>query len=141
MGAIVQTQAETTRARCACGDLVLTFMGQPVLNAICHCADCKRRSGTAFSWQVYLPAENVKLPDAPTDTYTPRSQPDQIRHRCCHCGSTLWWTTPMLPKAIGVAGGMIDSIGFAPPKYEARPKQRLDWCVLERTLDPIATEE
>jgi len=42
------------RARCSCGQLSLEVEGEPVLNALCYCTDCRRRTGSAFGWQAYF---------------------------------------------------------------------------------------
>jgi hypothetical protein len=37
------------RAECSCGQLAAICTGEPVRVSVCHCLDCKRRTGSAFS--------------------------------------------------------------------------------------------
>ena len=39
----------TRRAQCSCGQLAAICAGEPVRVSVCHCLECKRRSGSAFS--------------------------------------------------------------------------------------------
>ena len=36
------------RARCCCGRLSVRVRGEPVINGLCHCDDCRRRTGSAL---------------------------------------------------------------------------------------------
>jgi len=38
----------TRKALCCCGACSIEVEGDPAINAICHCANCKRRTGSAF---------------------------------------------------------------------------------------------
>jgi len=38
----------TRTATCCCGSASITVKDDPILNGICHCNDCKRRTGSAF---------------------------------------------------------------------------------------------
>ena len=49
----------TRTARCCCEACELVVEGEPVLNAICHCDNCKRRTGSAFGWSAYFPDAQV----------------------------------------------------------------------------------
>ena len=50
----------TTRtASCRCGQLKATATGDPVRVSVCHCLDCQKRTGSAFSAQARWPAEQV----------------------------------------------------------------------------------
>lgn len=46
-------------AVCCCGPLRLTVTSEPAINGVCHCTDCKRRTGSAFGWQVYFRDEAI----------------------------------------------------------------------------------
>ena len=52
----------TRKAHCCCGACSIEVEGEPVLNAICHCSNCKRRTGSAFGWSAYF-ADGADGPD------------------------------------------------------------------------------
>ena len=51
----------THTASCRCGQLRATATGEPVRVSVCHCLNCKRRSGSAFAAQVRFPADRVTI--------------------------------------------------------------------------------
>jgi hypothetical protein len=52
----------TTRtASCRCGQLKATVTGEPVRVSVCHCLNCKKRSGSAFAVQARWPADQVAI--------------------------------------------------------------------------------
>ena len=53
--------AVTRTASCRCAQLKATVTGEPVRVSVCHCLDCKKRSGSAFAVQARWPAEQVKI--------------------------------------------------------------------------------
>ena len=54
-------EVTTHTASCRCGQLKATVTGEPVRVSVCHCLDCKKRSGSAFARQARWPAEQVTI--------------------------------------------------------------------------------
>ena len=48
-------------ASCRCGQLKAMVTGLPVRVSVCHCLNCKKRSGSAFAVQARWPAEQVTI--------------------------------------------------------------------------------
>ena len=51
-------------ASCRCGQLRATVTGEPVRVSVCHCLNCKKRSGSAFAVQARWPVDQVKIEGA-----------------------------------------------------------------------------
>ena len=47
-------------ARCHCGAVEAACEGEPRKVSLCHCRDCQRRTGSAFSVAVFYPKEQVR---------------------------------------------------------------------------------
>lgn len=110
----------TRRARCCCSRLEITVSGNPILNGICHCDDCKRRTGSAFGWSAYFRHEQVVGIVGPASTYDVPIAIPQTRHFCRHCGSTLFWRTQSFPGMTGVAGGAFVDVPLPEPTASHR---------------------
>jgi hypothetical protein len=41
-------------ATCACGQTSITVNGWPTMHGVCHCTNCKRRTGSAFGISAYF---------------------------------------------------------------------------------------
>ena len=48
-------------ASCRCGQLRATVSGEPVRVSVCHCLNCKKRSGSAFAAQARWPEEQITI--------------------------------------------------------------------------------
>lgn len=91
-------------ARCCCGACTIEVAGAPVMNAICHCDNCKRRTGSAFGWSVYVVDEQVIGQSGALGCYEIPAR-EQRRWFCTVCGTTLFWKIDSQPGRTGIAGG------------------------------------
>ncbi|MFM5884379.1 MAG: GFA family protein [Novosphingobium sp.] len=117
-------------ARCSCGQLSLNVEGAPVLNALCHCSDCRRRTGSAFGWQTYFIEAQVGVQSGEAIARSvPVSEP-QTRYFCGQCGTTLWWTAGTAPGLVGVAGGAFEPDVLGDPIATYSDENRCVWLDL-----------
>lgn len=75
------------------------------MNAICHCDNCKRRTGSAFGWSTYFADGQVVGRNGDVRCYEISGVKAQQRFFCAACGTTLYWKIAAQPGRIGVAGG------------------------------------
>lgn len=115
-------------ARCSCGACSIQVRGEPSLNGVCHCDDCRRRTGSAFGWQAYFPDDQVL--NASGDFTQRRIRDEQVRSFCPACGTTLFWTSAFMPGHTGVAAGAFTETPLLPPSAEAAALRRHDWLNL-----------
>jgi len=119
------------QARCCCGALSVEISGEPSLNAICHCANCQRRTGSAFGWSFYFPEESVTLPSASHGVYVFESASGrQERHFCAACGSTVFWRSATFTGLIGVAGGCLAGDEVGEPSISVSESNRRAWMAV-----------
>lgn len=75
------------KGSCCCGDVRFTVTGQPKGVSVCHCTQCRKMSGYAWS-SAYVPEHDLTIQGpvtwfAASDTAT--------RGICPRCGSFLFW--------------------------------------------------
>lgn len=68
--------------RCLCGAVRVSVTGDPIRVGICHCADCRKESGSAFTFYGIWPAAAFVC-EGETDGY-------RGRRFCRACGSRLF---------------------------------------------------
>ena len=117
-------------ARCCCGQLQITVKGDPSINGLCHCADCRRRTGSAFGWSAYFEETQIIERRGAFTTYTVDAESKQERSFCPRCGTTLWWTVDARPGQVGVAGGAFVDPPLPTPSSSYRDAKRLDWVTI-----------
>jgi len=116
-------------AACCCGACTIEVTGAPVINAICHCANCKRRTGSAFGWSVYFGDEQVVRRTGDVRCYEIDGATTQQRWFCAGCGTTLFWKIGYQSGRTGVAGGCFDE-ALPPPTVTVSNAGRCDWVGL-----------
>ena len=98
------------------------------MHAICHCTDCKRRTGSAFAISAYFLRSNVTETKGETLVHAVhRRDDDQEVHFCKTCGTTLYWYTAARPHLIGIGGGCFPDGSLGEPTVSAKHDQKLPW--------------
>ncbi len=120
-------------ATCACGQVSITVNALPTMHGICHCSNCKRRTGSAFGISAYFDRVAVVSQVGDTRTYSfhhAAQGHDQERHFCARCGTTLFWFVSTVPDKIGIAGGCFADGALPEPGYSASDRKREAWLSL-----------
>lgn len=51
----------TTKGSCLCGAVEYSYTGSPMTTALCHCTDCQKWSGSAYTSNVVVPRKEFKV--------------------------------------------------------------------------------
>lgn len=125
----------TRIARCCCGQLRAEASADPLRVVVCHCSECKRRTGSAYGVSAYFHKNHVVV-DGPNSTFV-RSCPEGRTiefHFCSSCGSTVYWRADLLPELIGIAVGLFDDPTFPEPTSSIFEKNRFPWTAFENQI-------
>jgi len=115
-------------ASCACGALTATAHGDPVRNSVCHCLDCKRRTGSAFAWTAHWPEDRVeRRGEAASRTRTSEEGFWARQHFCPACGVTVWYEIERRPGVISIPVGGFADPDFPAPTVEVYGERRCSW--------------
>lgn len=123
----------TTRtARCHCGDLELICEGEPRKVSMCHCEQCQRRTGSAFSVAVFYERGRVTLAKGSAKTYQrPSASGFPVTFSFCpRCGANVFWEPARMPHLIGVAIGAFGDPAFPGPEQSVWTQDKHDWLPL-----------
>ena len=111
----------TTRSqgRCMCGGVRYSFPGAPLLTAVCHCRQCQRQSGSAFSIVAAVPKQGFEL-SGETKIFmdTGDSGRPVERHFCPDCGSPIMSIIEPMPGMVLIKAGTIDTLAQLTPTVE-----------------------
>ncbi len=121
---------------CLCGAVRYSTAAEPAMIAVCHCTDCQKQSGSAFSVNVVVPNDQITM-DGETLTrfdVTGASGQTVSRYFCNRCGSPL--TT--VPEAFGglavIKAGTLDDSSWVKPGIQIWCDSAQDWGLLADDL-------
>ena len=120
-------------ATCACGQAAITVNALPTMHGVCHCTNCKRRTGSAFGISAYFDKTAVTQRSGETQVYAfqhAAQNHDQARHFYPRCGTTLFWYVSTMPEKIGIAGGCFAGEALPDPTYSVTDNKREAWVAL-----------
>ena len=118
------------RATCCCGTCFIEVEGEPVSNAVCHCDNCRRRTGSAFGWSTYFPDEQVVQRGGAFSEYAIDGTRTQSRYFCTACGTTLFWKISTRRAETGIAGGCFARADAPLPAATYSDSARSEWVGL-----------
>jgi hypothetical protein len=120
-------------AKCVCSATSITVTGEPEIYGVCHCTNCKRRTGSAFGISAYFRRDEIVEMIGETNVYAfhhVAQNHDQERHFCTRCGTTLFWYPTALPDLIGVAGGCFADTDLGEPTMSVTHAKKFEWVTL-----------
>jgi hypothetical protein len=123
-------------ASCHCQRLQLECDGEPTKISMCHCLDCQRRTGSAFSVAVFFERSQVRIGGATSTIYERESAsgfPVKF-YFCDQCGSNVYWEPARLPELIGVAIGAFADPDFPCPEQSVWTKDKHCWFSLPESM-------
>ena len=123
-------------ARCHCGDLELACEGEPRRISMCHCEDCQRRTGSAFSVAVFYDRDKVRLVHGTPRQYErPSASGFPVTfHFCPRCGANTHWSPARMPDRIGVALGAFADPAFPAPEQSVWTHDKHAWLSLPESM-------
>lgn len=117
------------QASCRCGQLRATASGEPVRVSVCHCLDCKKRSGSAFAVQARWPAEKVRIEGQAKSWSKLTDSGNRISfHFCPECGSDVHYAIEgKFSGLIAIPLGAFNDPYFARPGFSVWEDRKNDW--------------
>jgi hypothetical protein len=116
-------------ASCRCGQLSATVTGDPVRVSVCHCLNCKKRSGSAFAMQARWPEEQVTI-EGRSKSFRKVADSGNwaIFHFCPECGSDVHYANDgKFDGLIAIPLGAFDDPYSLSPAFSVWEKRKHEW--------------
>ncbi|KAF2674350.1 DUF636 domain protein [Microthyrium microscopicum] len=121
----------STEGSCACGDIKISYEGEPAGSALCHCTDCRKITGSAFSSNYVIPDDKFKLESGKPHEWakTADSGNTMTSFLCSNCGSTMWRSSTKAPGVKFVKVGVLEGDKLVKQKWdnELYVPRRVPW--------------
>lgn len=107
---------------CLCRAIRYRVEGPSLAEVVCHCRNCQRQGGSAFSVIVGVSTDTLKVEGTPALYVDHGDSGNAVNRRfCATCGSPIYSELPANPKVVYLKAGTLDE-----PKHLA-PKLNV-WC-------------
>jgi hypothetical protein len=124
------------RGGCLCGSVRYRFDGPVGLANYCHCADCRRVTGSAFNVGIRLDVNLFRIERGDVRTFTKASDSGNLVSRsfCPECGSPLFTSSPMHPEHVFVKAGSLDDPSLVRPTMRIWTDSEVAWGFIDPAL-------
>lgn len=108
---------------CLCGAVRYSTTAEPAMIAVCHCTDCQKQNGTAFSVNVLVPNDQIEIGGETLTQYetTGTSGKKVLRSFCNRCGSPLTTLFEGFGGLAAIKVGTLDDNSWVKPGVQI-------WC-------------
>jgi hypothetical protein len=104
---------------CLCGQVRYRAEVEPAFTTVCHCKNCQKQVGTAFTVWVAIPKSSLSVRGT-VKTFHGKGDSSQAveRHFCPDCGSPIITDAAALPGLTLVNAGTLDDTSWITPTKE-----------------------
>jgi hypothetical protein len=118
----------TATGRCACGAVRYECSGDPAFMGNCHCRDCQRASGSAYSANIGVPENTVKVTgNVKYHEIIGGSGKPISRGFCANCGSPLFAKPSVMPSMIVINVASLDDPSIYKPAMDIFASSAQPW--------------
>jgi hypothetical protein len=106
---------------CLCGNVSYEVDGEPMAVLLCHCEDCQRQSGAAYSVNVVVDRDSLHMTGGQPKTFeTVGADSGEPRERkfCPECGSPVITMLAEMGDVAVIKAGTLDDRSWLEPQME-----------------------
>ncbi|KAJ5557756.1 Mss4-like protein [Penicillium frequentans] len=95
---------------CMCGKIKYQADAEPIAKAVCHCLNCQKFSGSAFTTNFIIPRSTFKVlsGNPKSGEYMADSGYMYYTFFCGDCGSSLYGQPDSMPEMMSIKAGSLD---------------------------------
>ena len=113
---------------CHCGAIRYRATAEPAGAAHCHCRDCQKTVGSAFTTFVFIPRDGIAITgQAKSYTVTSESGGKVTRSFCGECGSPVFSEVTSMPEMVFVKAGSLDDPSWVQPGMQFWTDRQQAW--------------
>ena len=120
---------ERFKGSCNCGSVTFELNDHPIWVSACHCATCRKRTGSDYGLSAVTDISNIKVYSGLTKTYTRTGDSGKDVHYefCPECGTTVRWQITLAPGRVAFAVGTFDDMSWMKVNGEMYTGEAAPW--------------
>jgi hypothetical protein len=116
---------------CVCGQLRYALTGAPLLAYACHCHDCQKRSGSAFTLSVVIRTADLQVSgEVQAHRYSGPNGRELEHSSCPQCLVRVWVYALAAPDYASVRAGSFDDTSWIVPIAQSWVESAIPWAVM-----------
>ena len=115
------------KGSCHCGKVRYEVGGKLLRFVYCHCPDCRKFTGSAFSAALVAEAEGFAVTSGGDNLSAFESSPGKRRSFCKTCGCHLFARAEQRPGMVIIRAGTLDDDPPIKPQYHIWVKAKAPW--------------
>lgn len=132
----------TREGGCQCRAVRYRVLGDPLTVYACHCADCQRRSGSAFAMTMLVSKNQIEVIQGRPAQYDYVEKDG--RHRlgvfCGKCATRLWGESPRVSGVFFLPPGTLDDTSWVEPAAHVWTRSAQPWVSIPDSVPAFAQE-
>ena len=129
--------------QCLCGAIKYELADAPAMMGVCHCKNCQRQAGSAYSTLAAVPVEGFKFNQGQPKLYQDsdtKSGATVERYFCGDCGSPIYSALSSAPDQIFLKTGTMDDTSAFTPQFHAWCSTKQNWVALEEGVPQMDSQ-
>jgi hypothetical protein len=126
----MSSEGSRITGRCLCGNVSYTSDADPVIQAVCHCSDCQRQSGSPFTVVVGVPRSSLSVDGDTLSSFTTIGEDhggETQRNFCAACGAPVFSVAAVAPELALIKAGSLDDASWLEPAVEVWTRSAQPW--------------
>ena len=129
--------------QCLCGHIKYELAAAPAMSGVCHCKNCQRQAGSAFSTIAGVANADFNMTGGEPKLYQDgetQSGNTVERYFCGNCGSPIYSVVPGSPDMKYVKTGTLDDTSEFKPQFHVWCDTKQNWVDLQDGVPQMATQ-
>jgi hypothetical protein len=118
-----------------------SYEGEVGSAGYCHCADCRKVSGSAFGVSLSVASSGFRIVAGTPKGFTKQGDSGRpvTRYFCPDCGSPLYTQPPLHPDRVFIKAGSLDDASVVKPTRQAWTRSRVEWAEIDPAITSYET--
>lgn len=129
-----------TTGSCLCGAIRYHLDDAPSLMGVCHCRNCQRQAGSAFSTLAGATAGSLHFDAGEPTCYEDRDTDSGNlvrRYFCGTCGSPIYSALDGQPDMVFLKAGTLDDTSTFKPQFHVWCDSKQNWVELDEGVPAL----
>ncbi len=125
----------TFEGGCLCGAVRYRSAGPALAAGICHCTNCQRQGGSAFSVNLVMRRRDLEFSGAMA-AFEDASDGGRPLHRhfCGRCGSPIASISPSDERVAFIKAGTLDDTSWVRPQMQTWCRSAQPWVKIDKDM-------